>query len=755
MAVISKDLGAVTAYAAAVNRGYTGTKEEFETLMASYATVAQQAAESASNASQSATNASQSAQNAETAKGTAQQAATDAQTAQASAQGYAQSAQQSAQSASQSAQSAESAKNTAVNAVDGFAAGAQQALDSVNQAGVNWKSLAQAKALDSEAYALGTRDGEDVGSSDPAYHNNAKYYAEHGGASAQTASNAAQTATAKAQAAQASASAAAESARTLTIDKTLTQSGQAADAKKTGDEISDLKSGLSETTRNLIVEKKINKQIEADGKISTLSGNYAVVIAPVEQNKIYALKSGDISNNIQIFVYSFFESYPNTNVSAYGATRHVEQTGTVVSPINGYIALRSKNDFDEAQIEEGTTPTAYIPHITATDFIARENVANVAEDADKGITSVKSNFVNTKNLIDPTQLVAKYISNSSGSLTSSDTYYTTDFIPVTNGQKITISPSCRKYLAYDTNKGPITSSYDTNGSSSAKTYTAGADGYVRFSYVQTNQEQAEYGDTATEYVEYGKMLSEDFMLNARQKNQISELIDEAYLNVLFGKKIVFCGDSFTEGDFSGLQATNFQFQSGKYVGKKKVYPYFIGLRTGAEIVNEAISGSTMAYVDGNRNEFSTPNGRYTQIPADADYIILYFGINDSHQSVPIGAISDNTNTTFYGAWNIAMQYLLEHHPDAKIGIIISNGCDRIDYPNAEIAIAKKYGVSYLDFNSDYKVPILFRVNGKPETDASIIQANYEHYRVSSTNGHPNVVMHEYESTIIQHWLESI
>lgn len=31
----------------------------------------------------------------------------------------------------------------------------------------------------SEAYAIGKRDGTDVGSSDPTYHNNAKYYAEH------------------------------------------------------------------------------------------------------------------------------------------------------------------------------------------------------------------------------------------------------------------------------------------------------------------------------------------------------------------------------------------------------------------------------------------------------------------------------------------------------------------------------------------------------------------------------------------------
>lgn len=269
MSVITKDLGAVTAYAAAVNRGYTGTKEEFETLMASYATVAQQAQASATSAGQSATDASQSATDAETAKGTAQQAATDAQTAQASAQESAQSAQQSAQSASQSATDAESAKNTAVDAVDGFAAGAQQALDSVNSAGNNWKSLAQAQKLDSEAWALGTRDGEDVGSSDPAYHNNAKYYAEHGGASAQTATEAAQTATVKAGEAAQSASAAAESARTLTIDSTLTQAGQAADAKETGDKITSLKEDLSED---------INDLKSAFDTIATLGGTSAQLI---------------------------------------------------------------------------------------------------------------------------------------------------------------------------------------------------------------------------------------------------------------------------------------------------------------------------------------------------------------------------------------------------------------------------------------------------------------------------------------------
>lgn len=90
----------------------------------------------------------------------------------------------------------------------------------------SYASIAQDVSAESrvaEGYALGKQNGVDVGDQSPYYHANAKYHAEQ---------------------AAASASAAAESARTLTIDPTLTHSGQAADAKAAGDEISDLKKYL-------------------------------------------------------------------------------------------------------------------------------------------------------------------------------------------------------------------------------------------------------------------------------------------------------------------------------------------------------------------------------------------------------------------------------------------------------------------------------------------------------------------------------
>lgn len=258
MGIISKDLGPVTAYAAAVNRGYTGTREEFETLMASYATVAEQAGESASAAADSASDAESSASAAAVSSGNASSSASAAAQSASSASdsataaGIAQTAAESARDAAQSAQTAaEAAQEGAEAAVDGFDSAVTQAISDVNAAGTNQKELAKRQAEKSEAWAVGKISGEDVGVSDPAYHNNAKYYAESAGTSATTATTKASEAAQSAANAADSASAAAESARTLTIDSTLTQLGQAADAKKTGDEINDLKEDLNDSVNSL------------------------------------------------------------------------------------------------------------------------------------------------------------------------------------------------------------------------------------------------------------------------------------------------------------------------------------------------------------------------------------------------------------------------------------------------------------------------------------------------------------------------
>lgn len=225
-------------------------------------------------------------------------------------------------------------------------------------------------------------------------------------------------------------------------------------------------------------------------------------------------------------------------------------------------------------------------------------------------------------------------------------------------------------------------------------------------------------------------------------------------NVLWGKKWVACGDSFTEGDFTDSPDSNLTFTDGLYKGENKVYPFFIGRRNHMIIVNEAKCGSTMTNLNTRPDSFSIE--RYRQIPKDTDYITLCFGINDDerHQNSPIGTINDTTNTTFYGAWNIVLEYLITNHPYAKIGIIVTNGCA---FPHTEAIrrVARKWAIPYLDIAGDYQIPMMHRVEEKAEVCATAIALRMKQFIVCDSNKHPNVKAHEYESTFIENWLRSL
>jgi hypothetical protein len=171
------------------------------------------------------------------------------------------------------------------------------------------------------------------------------------------------------------------------------------------------------------------------------------------------------------------------------------------------------------------------------------------------------------------------------------------------------------------------------------------------------------------------------------------------------------------------------------------------------IVNEAISGSCLAY-HGDRNEFSF--SRYKNIPSDADYITIKIGINDDsyHRNSPIGSIDDTDITTFYGAWNTVLSYIIEHHINAKIGIIVTNG-STLDIVNATINIAKKWGLPYLNEATDEQCSFMFRSN-RTDVSASVKNLRDNNWYVDkSLNRHPNEKAHEYESTVIENWLRSL
>lgn len=119
-------------------------------------------AESAKMAAVAAQNKSEAAQaKAETAQTAAEQSAAAAQTAKEGAE----TAQTGAQAAQAAAESAKAAAQTAQSGAETARTGAETA-----------RGAAEDSAEDAEAWAVGQRNGADVPSTDPAYHNNAKYY---------------------------------------------------------------------------------------------------------------------------------------------------------------------------------------------------------------------------------------------------------------------------------------------------------------------------------------------------------------------------------------------------------------------------------------------------------------------------------------------------------------------------------------------------------------------------------------------------
>ena len=258
-----------------------------------------------------------------------------------------------------------------------------------------------------------------------------------------------------------------------------------------------------------------------------------------------------------------------------------------------------------------------------------------------------------------------------------------------------------------------------------------------------------------------------FASRANEDGEIAELIvniktKPMYKNNLTGKKWYACGDSFTEGAyiFNDLKLADRWLEDGKYAGKLKSYPYYIGNRTNCDVYNIALSGSTLAYVSSEPKNYSFSSdygteepsyNNYKSVPIDADYITLWFGINDNGYNVPIGNDDDTTNTTFKGAYNIVLKHFVENCKKAKIGIIVSNNMPQA-YVDATIKMANRWGIKSLDLNSD-EVPLMQATlrNVCDEAKANAINK----FALSQSNMHPNYYAHEFESKFIEHWLLSL
>ena len=188
---------------------------------------------------------------------------------------------------------------------------------------------------------------------------------------------------------------------------------------------------------------------------------------------------------------------------------------------------------------------------------------------------------------------------------------------------------------------------------------------------------------------------------------------------LKGTKINFLGDSITEG--AGTSSHD------------KMFSMLIEREYGAICQNYGIGGTRIA-----RQKTPTEENwdrdfisRVPEMDADADIVVVFGGTNDfGHGDAPLGAMSDRTPYTFYGALHCLYTALIEKYPDVPIVVLtplhrITEDIPTGDNKPAPVGTLKEYVNIIREVAEYYSLPVLdlFKESGL-QPKIPVIQQKY-------------------------------
>ena len=223
----------------------------------------------------------------------------------------------------------------------------------------------------------------------------------------------AETATQAAEEAEDAADRAEAAAESLEIDDTLTQTGQAADAKKTGDKIAALKEDLSAITQNIW---QWGDQEVTGLKTVTFNANI-----PAGTYTLSALVTKNESGNVRMMFYKDSVSTANQLANPYiAANSRNSKTFTLAEDCDIVQVYSAPNVsgtvpavWSDIQIEAGSNATAFTPHITATDFVARNDIAKNKND----IENIENDIDNINARLERQELIKNTVYQGETSVT--------------------------------------------------------------------------------------------------------------------------------------------------------------------------------------------------------------------------------------------------------------------------------------------------------------------------------------------------
>ena len=242
----------------------------------------------------------------------------------------------------------------------------------------------------------------------------------------------------------------------------------------------------------------------------------------------------------------------------------------------------------------------------------------------------------------------------------------------------------------------------------------------------------------------------------------TEAMDEklAEGNTLYKKIICCCGDSITYGDDMDQDGFTdnpdidvYQWSSSQWnkltSSVRMTWGYQIASRNNMTFYNGGVNGSTMQGIS-EKNGFSLENGRYTQLPNNIDYLVIFFGWNDTAYG-ELGTISDATNESYYGGYNVVIPYLQNKYPYAKICLVVPFGCDA-GHRNAIRQLCNKWGLACFDMYGA-GTPLYYGKEDSVGVEQSVVTANRAKFQANGA--HPNYKGHKQIADMLENFLRGI